>query len=178
MSDLGIRYATALFDISKENGMLDDYVEQAQLICSNIASEDAQRVLLHPRVSSDEKFTFLQNAFGECVHEDLLGFMRLAVYKNRVDFILPALSKLVEMININRRQTTAKVVSAVPLEDEQAAQLTAVLARKLNKQVDITVLVDPTVIAGISIQVDGYIIDRTVKSMLKDMKENLKRGAG
>ena len=174
MADLGIRYATALFDISHENGLLDDYLAQAQIVCDNIACEDAHRILTHPRISSDEKFAFLQNAFGGFVHQDLLAFMRLVIAKNRQAFLLPALKKLVEMIKTHKRQTTAKVVSAVPLTDAQTAQLTAALSRKINKQVDVTVLVDPSVIAGISIHVDGYFIDRTVKSMLKDMKEKIR----
>jgi len=174
LSDLGIRYATALFEISQESGLTNDYLEQAQLICDNIACDDAHRVLTHPRITSDEKFAFLQNAFGEHIHQDLLGFMRLVTSKNREAFLLPALRKLVDMIKTHQRQTTARVVSAVPLSDEQATRLVESLEKKLNKKVDVTVLVDPAVIAGISIHVDGYFLDRTVKSMLKDMKETFK----
>jgi len=174
VADLGIRYATALFDISQESGLLDDYLEQAQLVRDNIKGDDAQRVLTHPRITSDEKFAFLEAAFGKNIHQDLLGFMRLVVSKNREAFLLPALEKLVEMIKTHKRQTTARVVSAVPLTDAQASELTALIMKKTGKQVDITVLVDPAVIAGISIHVDGYFLDRTVRTMLKDMKESLK----
>jgi len=174
VADLGIRYATALFGISQESGLLNDYLEQAQLVRDNIESEDAQRILTHPRIASEEKFAFLQKAFEEHIHQDLLGFMRLVISKNREAYLLSALNKLVDMIREHNRQTTARVVSAVPLTDEQAAQITALLEKKLNKQVDVTVLVDPSVIAGISIHVDGYFLDRTVRKMLKDMKENLK----
>jgi len=174
LADLGMRYASALFSLSEESGLLDDYLVQAQLVRDNMSGEDAQRVLTHPRISSDEKFAFLQNAFGEYVHQDLLGFMRLVVFKNREAFLLPALDKLVDMIKTHKRYTTAKVVSAVPLTEAQASQIAACLENKLNKKVDLTVLVDPSVIAGISIYVDGYFLDRTIKTMLKDMKESLK----
>jgi len=173
MADLGIRYATALFDISQESGLLNDYLEQAQLVCDNLQGEDALRILTHPRISSEEKFAFLQNAFGEHIHQDLLGFMRLVISKNREAYLLPALSKLIEMIKTHNKETTARVVSAVPITDEQAAELTSLLEKKLNKKVGISVVVDPSVVAGISIHVDGYFLDRTVKTMLKDMKENL-----
>jgi F-type H+-transporting ATPase subunit delta len=174
VADLGIRYAAALFEISQESGLLGEYLEQAQLVRDNIKSEEAQRVLTHPRISSDEKIAFLQQAFGENIHQDLFGFMRLVVLKNREVFLLPALNKLVDMIKEYKHQTTAKVVSAVPLTDAQAAQLVETLSKKLGKQVDVTILVDPSVIAGISIHVDGYFLDRTVKTMLKDMKESLR----
>lgn len=174
MADLGVRYASALFDISRESGLLGDYLEQAELVRDNIKSDVAQRILTHPRISADEKHDFLHKAFGANLHQDLLGFMRLAVDKHREAYLLPTFDRLVEMIKEHQRQTTAKVVSAVPLTDAQAERLTATLAKKLGKQVDVTVLVDPSVIAGISIHVDGYFLDRTVKTMIKDMKETIK----
>ena len=173
MADLGIRYATALFEISQESGLLKDYLEQAQLICDSLRNEEALLILTHPRISADEKFDFLNKAFGSVIHQDLLGFIQLVIAKNREAFLLPALDKLVEMIKYHQNQTTARVVSAVPLTDEQAGQITQILSKKLNKDVDITVIVDPSQIAGLSIHVDGYFVDRTVKTMLRDMKDAL-----
>ena len=177
MADLGIRYATALFEISLESGILDEYLEQAQFLHDTLKDEGAVSVLTHPRISADEKYAFLDEVFSGRIHQDLLGFMKLAVAKNREAFLLPAFEKLTEMIRHKKNQTTAKVVSAVPLTDGQAAQLTSALTRKLGKIVDLLVVVDPTVIAGISIHVDGYFLDRTVRTMLKDMKETVRKGA-
>jgi F-type H+-transporting ATPase subunit delta len=101
--------------------------------------------------------------------------MKLAIAKNREAYLLPALTRLVDMIKIRRNQTTARIVSAVPLSKGQTDKLTETLQRKLGKTVEIAVIVDPSVIAGISIHVDGYFLDRTVKTMLKDMKETIRR---
>ena len=177
MADLGIRYATALFEMSSESGMLGDYLKQAQFLMRTLTEEDALSILVHPRISANEKYAFLTKTYEGQVHRDLFNFMKLVVSKNREAFLVPALSRLVEMIREHDNQTTAKVVSAVPLTDEQAADLTRVLSRRFGKQVDVTVLVDPSQIAGISIHVDGYFLDRTVKTMLKDLKETVKRGA-
>lgn len=177
MADLGIRYATALFQISEESGLLNEYLEQALFLQNTLKDDDALGILTHPMISADEKYAFIQSAFGESIHEDLLGFMKLTVAKNREAFLVPALEKLINMIKVRHNQTSAKVVSAVPLTDAQAAQLTATLTRKLGKVVDITVVVDPSTIAGLSIHVDGYFLDRTVKTMLKDLKETVRKGA-
>lgn len=181
MADLGIRYATALFEISQSGGMLKEYLEQAQLIYGQLKEDGALLVLTHPRISAEEKFAFFKEAFGDSIDRDLEGFVHLVISKNREAYLLPALAKLIEMIQYHQNQTTAKVVSAVPLTDAQAAQLAAVLSKKLGKEVAITVVVDPSQIAGLSIYADGYLIDRTVKSMLRDMKdvltETLRKGA-
>ena len=177
MADLGIRYATALFEISQESGLLKEYLEQAQLLKANLQDEEALIVLTHPRISAEEKLEFITKAFGEVLHQDLLGFIQLVIAKNREAFLLPALGRLVDMIKRHQNQTTARVVSAVPLSDEQASQLTSILSRKLGKEVELSVVVDPSQIAGISILADGYLVDRTVKTMLRDMKDVLRDSA-
>ena len=177
MADLGIRYATALFELSEESGSLNEYFEQAQFLRDSLKEGDALRVLTHPRISAKEKHAFLTEAFGGAVHQDFVNFMKLVVSKNREAYLVSAFSKLVEMIRVRQNKTTARIVSAVPLTDEQALRLTELLAKKLNKQVDVTIVIDPSQIAGISIHVDGYFLDRTVKTMLKNMKETVRRGA-
>ena len=172
MADLGIRYANALFEISQESGLTKEYLEQAQLLCDNFKDEEALLILTHPRISGSEKLEFINKAFGGVIHEDLLGFIQLVIAKNREAFLLPALIKLVEMIKTHQNQTTARVVSAMALTDAQADELCKILSKKLNKEVEITVVVDPTQIAGLSIHVDGYFLDRTIKTMLRDMKDS------
>ena len=177
LADLGNRYASALFEISAERGLISEYLEQAQFLRDALHDGDAMRILTHPRISAAEKHAFLENVFGASIDENFMGFMKLAVDKHREAFLLPALDALVYMIKKHRNQTTAKVVSAVPLTDAQAAQLTGVLEKKLGKQVELTVLVDESVIAGISIHADGYFFDRTVKTMLKDLRDSCKKTA-
>ena len=177
MADLGIRYATALFELSSESGTLNEYQEQAEFLRDTLTADGALSILTHPRISAKEKYDFLKTAYGGIVHQDMMGFLKLVVSKNREAYLLSALNKLVDMIRVHKNQTTARVVSAVPLTYEQAGKLADVLSRKLAKQVDVTVLVDPSQIAGLSIHVGEYFLDRTVKTMLKDLKETVRRGA-
>jgi F-type H+-transporting ATPase subunit delta len=177
MADLSSRYANALFEISEESGTLNDYLQQAEYLKSVLEGEGALGILTHPRVSVTEKYAFLDTALGNAVHEDLFNFMKLVVSKNREAYLLPALDKLIGLIRERQNYTTAKIVSAVPLSEEQGVRLQNLLKNKLGKQVDLTVIVDSAVIAGISIHVDGYFLDRTLRTMLKDMNETVRRGA-
>ena len=173
MADLSKRYATALFEISSESGMLAQYLEQATFLRDALQEEECKAFITHPRVTGAEKSAFFNRVFAEHIHGDLLGFLHLAIAKNREAFLLPALNALVEMIRTHHNQTTARVVSAVPLTDAQLAAMAALLTRKLNKRVDIQVIVDPAVIGGVSIQADGFFADRTVRNLLRNMKEEM-----
>jgi len=173
MADLRTRYARALFELSIERGLTSDYLEQAAFISRELSESECQRIITHPRIPMAEKFAFLDGAFAGMVHDDLLGFMRLTVTKNREEFLTPALDTLVEIIRRHQNYTTAKVVSAIELTPEQQSRLRLALARKLKKQVELVAEVDASVIGGFRLHVDGYIFDRTLKRLLKDMKENI-----
>jgi F-type H+-transporting ATPase subunit delta len=173
MADLSKRYASALFDISAELGMLAQYLEQATYLRDALQDEECKVFITHPRVSGAEKSAFINRVFAGQLHGDLMGFLHLTVSKNREAFLLPALNALIEMIRAHHHQTTARVVSAVPLSDAQLTKMAALLTRKLNKKVDIQVIVDPAIIGGVSIQADGFYVDRTVRNLLRNMRDEM-----
>jgi F-type H+-transporting ATPase subunit delta len=138
-----------------------------------LQEDECKSFLTHPRVSGTEKNAFFDKVFSEHVNVDLMGFLHLTVSKNREAFLLPALNQFIEMVRRHHNQTTARVVSAVPLSELQLTNLAALLTRKLNKKVDVQVIVDPAVIGGMSVQVDGFFIDRTLRFLLRNMKDEV-----
>jgi len=170
MADLSVRYATALFELALERGLVKDYLEQAAFVSATMQDADAKRIIIHPRIPESEKFAFLDTVFKGRIHDDLLGFMRLTVTKNREEYLTPALDTLVDMIRRHQNHTTAKVVSAVALSAEQERQLLMILTRKLGKTVDLSVEVDASAIGGFRLHVDGFVFDHTLRYLLKGMK--------
>ena len=175
MASLSTRYAKALFELSRERGLMTQYLEQAAFISAALADEECQRILTHPRIPAAEKLTFLDGAFAGRIYDDLLGFMHLTVNKGREAFLVPALDELVAIIRRHQNFTTAKVVSAIALTPEQESQLKIALARKLGKQIELSVEVDASLIGGFRLHVDGHVFDRTLKRLLKDMKASLEK---
>ncbi|MCL2364944.1 MAG: ATP synthase F1 subunit delta [Defluviitaleaceae bacterium] len=175
MADLGKRYATALFELSAQQGLLARYLEQATMLRDALQADECKSFITHPRISGTDKKAFFDEAFKGKIHDHLMGFLHLTVNKNREDFLLPALNALVKMIRTHHNETTARVVSAVPLSKKQLTEMAALLTRKLHKKVDIHVVVDPAVIGGLSIQVDGFFIDRTLRYQLRSMKEEISK---
>jgi len=173
VAQLSTRYATALYNLSNERGMLSEYLNQAVFLRDTLREPDCLKVITHPRITAKEKRAFFENAFSEHVSKDMLGFLCLAVNKNREKFIIPALNFFIDMANRQFRRSTALVISAVSLSDEQTGALSEMLSKKLDKQVDISVKVDPSIIGGLYIQVDGYFIDRTIKNRLRDINSSL-----
>jgi len=176
MADLRDRYATALFELLMENGALDVFLKQAAFLRDTLQDAECQRVINHPHISVAEKCEFFNNAFAEAIHNDLYGFLHLAIVKKHEKFLVPILTAFIDMADRYYRRTTANVTSAIELNEGQISALKELLSKKLNKHVEISLKVDPSVIGGLYIHVDGYfIVDQTMKKRLHDMKVNIKR---
>ena len=174
MAELSSRYAAALFDLAVESGVADEYLEQAVFLREVLSGVECRGVLAHPRISAAEKQEIFRKSFEGGIHDHLIGFLCLAVAKNRQRFIVPALTVFIDIMDRHLNRTKASVTSAAPLSEEQIAALAEKLAKELGKRVEISLKVDPSVIGGLHIQADGYFIDRTVKKQLSDIKINLK----
>lgn len=178
MAALGVRYAVALLDLCEERGGLQEALGQAAMLLDALKSEECHTLLGHPLISRSDKRSFLEGAFAQSVHSDLMGFMLLAVEKKREAHILPALEAFLDMGNHRCGKTTASVVSATPLSQRQIDRIKDMLSKKLDKQVDIQATTNPALIGGLYIHVDGYLIDRTIRKQLNDMRESIKEGSG
>lgn len=173
MASLSAVYADALFDLAMEKGEGAEYMSQAIVLRDALKDPECAAMLSHPHISAAQKRGFFEKILSGHIHDNLLGFLFLAVDKNRETFIVPALDELIRKIEQSWRKTTANVVSAHPLSEEQISTLAAKLAKKLDKEVSVNVIVDPSVIGGIYVHVDGHLFDRTIKTQLRELSDNL-----
>jgi len=176
MERLSVIYASALFDIALQQNAVDEFLDQAIFLRDSLSDDDFHHVLVHPQIAASEKHEIFRKAFEGQIHEDLLGFLYLVADKNREAYLIPALKALIGFFQRHNKIVTAKVLSAAPYDGKQADSLKEMLSAKLDKHVELDVKVDPALIGGPYIFVDGYYIDWTVKKRLRDLTIHMKEG--
>jgi len=176
MERLSVIYASALFDIALKRDAVDEFLRQAVFLHDTLNDADFRHMLVHPQISASEKQNIFRDAFAEKINEDLLGFLFLTADKNREVYLIPALKGLIGLIERHNQIVTARILSAAPYDDKQAESLRELLSAKLDKHVELDMKVDPALIGGPYIFVDGYYIDWTVKKRLRDLTVYMKEG--
>lgn len=168
------RYAVALFELAKETGKIDLFNNQVELIYNSIKDDkEFLTVLNHPRISGGEKFNLFQNIYKDNISEEILGLISIVVNKNRETEILEILETFLELVKDYKGITTAYVFSAIALNDEQLTKIKENLSKNLNKEIIIEASVKPELIGGLLINVDGKVIDNSIKRNLDDIKKSL-----
>ena len=69
-------------------------------------------------------------------------------------------------------RVVAEVRSAVDLDDDQKRRLAASLKQATGKDVDIVVVIDPSVMGGVVTQIGDTVIDGSIRARLSKLRES------
>lgn len=168
------RYATALFDIAKEKEAIDAFEEQVKTIYEIIKQQPEFISLLdHKRISHEEKIKLLETTFEGRVNNELVGLLILLVTKKRQIYILDILQEFLRLVKEAKGQVKATLTSAIPLSNEQLAQIKAKLEKSTQKTIELETVIDKSIIGGMIIRVGDKVVDSSIKGKLNGLKSQL-----
>ena len=167
-------WATALLEIAQAEENLSDVEDElfrfARIIEGN---DDLRMALSNPGQPADSRAAIV---------DDLLENRSLQMTRSIAAFIvgagrghdLPAIvERFVELAAQAREHEVAEVRSAVALDDAQVQKLTQALGRATKKNIEVRVVVDPTLMGGLVATIGDTVIDGTVRHRLEQLKETL-----
>jgi len=167
-------YARALFEIARAEGSLDEVEDELFRFARSFENSDALRSAL-----TDD---MIPAAKRQAIVEDLLGGKTTSTTTQLISMVvgagrgrdLPAIiDQLVARASSAKDLELAEVRSAVPLNEDQQTRLKAALANATGKQVNLKVVVDPSVLGGLIATVGDTVIDGTVRTRLEQLKARL-----
>lgn len=167
-------YCDAIFSLAQEEGKLDLYKEQLDLVAENVKQDANYRaVMAHPKISKEEKKELLVKVYGNILDPMLLNFLKLLVDKGRFRFLEEITKEYTKEYNKVNNIQVVYVKSATSLSEEEVSRLKATLEKKLNKKVDFVLSVDSDLIAGIRMKINDQIIDNSARGKLERLKESV-----
>ena len=83
------------------------------------------------------------------------------------------LNRAMRIVSDQRKRVVATVYSASALSDAQRARLGDALARRYDGEVALNVVIDPTVIGGLRVQIADDVIDGSISARLADLRQKL-----
>ncbi|CAB4888656.1 unannotated protein [freshwater metagenome] len=167
-------YARALFEIARAEGSLDEVEDELFRFARSYEGSEALRTALTDDMIPAGK--------RQAIVEDLLGGKATSTTTQLVSMVvgsgrgreLPAIiDQLVARASSAKNLEVAEVRSAVALTSDQQTRLTAALANATGKQVNLKVVVDPSVLGGIVATVGDTVIDGSVRTRLDQLKARL-----
>jgi len=115
--------------------------------------------------------------------EDLLSGSASTVTNATVSMIvaagrggdLPAIiDSVIERRAASRNRTVARVRSAVELTEDQKSRLAAAIKTSTGTDVDVRVIIDPSVLGGLVTEIGDDVIDGSVRHRLNQLRESFR----
>ena len=173
MTQQSKEYAVALFTLAGEEGVDKAvYLEGLTAVLRFLESEERYGLLLSsPAIPAPERVEAFREAFGEILPETVLSFLCLLVERGGIS-LLPGIKAHFEGLFLEEKAVSpAKVVSAVELTAAEKEKLRAALEKRCGHTVTVEYTVDGLLLGGITVELDGQLLDGSLRSRLHDVKE-------
>jgi F-type H+-transporting ATPase subunit delta len=171
------RYAKSLIGLAQEQNLLEEVKKDMEIILNAChTSKEFQIVLKSPIIKGDKKLAIIKEAFGGLVSTLTISFIEILTRKGREIYMQGISAEYIRQYREIKKIVTAKVITAVPLDDTLRAKIAA-LVKNTASSVEIEEKVDPTIIGGLIVTVGDRQIDASISGKInalrKDFSKNL-----
>lgn len=170
------RYATALFELAQEKGLVDQVDRDLEVVVGMVEANPKFRAVIDDvLISVEVKQNLFRKLFADRVSPLVLNFLLVLARKRREGSLGDIRRAFVDLANQARGLVEVEVRSAVPLGDDTIAALEGRLVSHLGKRVKFSAQVTPDLIGGLVVRVGDQLMDGSVKTRLQRMRQRLIR---
>ncbi|HEX5743172.1 MAG TPA: ATP synthase F1 subunit delta [Flavobacteriaceae bacterium] len=173
-----LRYAKALLNLAKEQGVHEEVNDNMLFIANTITeSKDLQIMLKSPIIKSEAKSKVLKAIFETHVNELSNGLIQLLIENKRIELLLLTAKEYTIIYDFLMGYEVAIVTSAIPLTPELEKSILEKIKTLSSKEVSIKNIINPEIIGGFvlrlgDVQYDASILQR-FQTLKRDFKKNL-----
>ena len=176
MSEISSEYAKALFMLAMENESGDEYDKALDLVSDAFAENPAyMEFLTSPGIALSERLGALESAFSGAVPREVLSFLKLLCEKRHIGEFSDCAAQYKTLLNEVGKVSTAKVTSAVELDEKEKETLREKLEKLSGHTVVFEYTVDKSILGGLIVEMDGRVMDSSLRKHLKDVKDVISR---
>jgi F-type H+-transporting ATPase subunit delta len=173
LTTLARPYAKAAFDLARDADDLAGWDEMLKLASAMISEEAVARLLDSPHVSGADAVSTIVDAAGEAFDGRFSGFLGVLAGNDRLS-LLPQISTLFGRLREEaEKRLRVRVISAVPLEEEQSRRLREALARRFELEIELDNEIDSSVIGGAVVYAGDEVIDGSLRGRLDRLSNRL-----
>ncbi len=175
LTTLARPYAKAAFELARDGSDLAGWDDMLTLAGAIAFEESVAGLLESPHVGATRVVKLLVDIGGERFSETFRDFISVLGSNGRLP-LLPEITVLYRRMRQKaENRLYVRVVSAVPLEEDQSSRMRDALARRFESEVELESEIDPGVLGGAVIYAGDQVIDGSLLGRLRKLEQNLSR---
>ncbi len=171
---LASKYATAIFEIAREEKNLDGYGKDLAKVRDDIFSiPEAVKFFQNPLVPNQAKKDLLTRAVGKEVSATAMNFLMLLVDKKRIGVFNEIFDIFTSLKNKEQGVLIADVTSAFPLSKKQQDALIKKLTTLTGRKIQVRTHKDTSILGGLILKIGDKRIDGSAAGRLRALQNSL-----
>lgn len=171
-NEVKIGYALALLDIAKEEKITKKIYLQINQIIESLEKNEEFVLLLDSNIQQAKKEKLIKNVFKN-IHWSLTNVAMILMAKNNFKYFKDILNKLNKYLQDILKIEQGIIYSTEKLTSVKIKKIEEKVSKELDKKITLKNLIDKELIGGFKIVVGSIVIEDSVKSELKAMKDSL-----
>ena len=173
MSDEKIQgYAQAILAVAsaESNGaQIEDEIYRFSQVLQS--SEELKSTLSDASIPSARRQQIVEDLLDGQVTQTTVALVSMIVAAGMGSDIKAIADRVVGLGAESRDKAVAEVYSVVDLSSDQQQRLAAALKSATGKDVEMKIIIDESVMGGLLVQIEDEVIDGTVRTRLKQLRE-------
>lgn len=171
LEQVALQYSNAIYDLASENNKLNVVFEDLYAL-SKIFKENDDLIFYLTAESVDNNEII--ETLSKNADEITKNLLKILDKNKRFNLLQIIVDQFIHRYNVDRGHVQATAVTAIALTDEQIERLKNIFIQKTGvKSVDFENIVDQSIIGGVILKSDSFLIDGSIKSKIEKLKKQL-----
>jgi F-type H+-transporting ATPase subunit delta len=166
------RYAEAIVSLAKENGSFEAWDRDLSRLAAAFRDDQAAQFLINPAVPVADKRQALELILTGA-QPQALNLVRVLLEHRRLQLVPDIYEVFTESWLAERGIAIAYVTTSEPVSPEDERVIRAQLQEMTGKQIELRLRVDPALIGGMIARVGDTVLDGSVQTKLRALRQRL-----
>lgn len=169
LSTIARPYAEAAYKVAKASNVQQwsDWLEAWSTVAQN---EDIKLLVDNPKVTDEQVLEIFIELSKTPAQAEARNFLSALVENGRLLALPEIAAQFTVLKNSDAGAADAEIASAFALDDAEIQNIAGSLEKKFGRKLNITVVVDESLIGGIRVTVGDKVLDSSVRGKLNAMK--------
>jgi F-type H+-transporting ATPase subunit delta len=168
------RYAKALLGLAKEQQQEEQVGIELSQVVTVLADPALAKVLALPNLLLKTRKDIVEQVVQALKPQAVLGsFLRVLVENDRLNAIEDIEQAYQRLLEHTLGRVRAKIRSAAQLSDREVQELVTAFSQLTQMTVVPTVEVDPELLGGVVVEIEGRVYDASLRTQLRRLGETL-----
>ncbi|MGQ0287392.1 F0F1 ATP synthase subunit delta [Pasteurellaceae bacterium 22721_9_1] len=165
-------YAKAAFDFAVEQSAVEKWTEMLSFV-AEVAKNEQIQAFLTGSFSAQKVADTVISICGDQLDQYGQNLIRLMAENKRLTVLPAVFSEFQHYVEEYQATAEVKVISAQPLNATQEQKIVAAMEKRLARKVKLNCSVDSSLIAGVIIRTDDFVIDGSSRGQLARLANEL-----